>query len=357
LMSHVEVRVSERRLKAYGLGVPKFVTKEASWREWAEVAYKKVSGNPPRPIGGVDGVGYIRERKRHDILVGKLHGLREGLATGGWIFTGDRQSVAFKPVTVDNLGQGKLWNHGDRWLLMSATVISADELLESLGCEKEWRLVKVGSTFKPENRRVVVWPVASMTYKTKDTAYPKIVDATKEIVVQHPGVRILIHSCSYELTRAIHGGLSSVLAELEPTRPVFSYASSFDKEKALSDYLTHPNAILVAPSLDRGVDLPGDKCRVQVIAKTPFLNLQDKQVSARLYGTGRSGKTWYSVNAIRTIVQMCGRGVRSDGDWCVTYILDRQFVDNIWATSKRLIPKWWVEGLEWRIHNNKERHG
>jgi Rad3-related DNA helicase len=101
--------------------------------------------------------------------------------------------------------------------------------------------------------------------------------------------------------------------------------------------------------MDRGIDLPGDACRVQVICKVPFLNLKDKQVSGRLYGGGRAGKTWYSVNAIRTIVQMTGRAVRSESDWAVTYILDGQFVTNIWQQNRNLIPSWWREGLVWKM--------
>lgn len=359
LMSHVEVRISERRLKSYGLGVPKYVTKEESWREWAEEAYEKVKTHPRRQLPSTD-IQAIREQKRHAILVSRLKELREGLAVGGWVYTGDRNAVAFKPVTVDRLGVEKFWRHGDRFLLMSATVISADEMLESLGWDegKEWRLVKVPSTFPAENRKVVVWPVASMTYKEKDVSYPKVVNACKEIVGRHPDDRVLIHSSSYELTKVISEALAEEIgaagANGNPSNPsssrhVITYTSAAEKDSALEDYLSTPRSIMVAPSLDRGIDLPGDSCRVQVIAKVPFLNLKDKQVSARLYGTGRNGKMWYAVNAIRTIVQMTGRAVRSEDDWATTYIIDSQFVINVWAMNKRLVPEWWRQGLVWRM--------
>lgn len=355
LLKHVEVTISERRLKQYGLGVPRYVTKEESWREWAERAHEVVRAQRPRLRDSTD-IQAIREQKRHTLLVEKLRGLKEGLAAGEFIYVGDRQHVGFKPVTVSGFGQDKLWQHGDKWLLMSATVISADELLESLGWddEKEWRLVKVPSTFKAENRKVVVWPVASMTYKTKEESEPKIVDAVREICERHPEERILVHSTSYRLTNRIVEGLDDLPAGAGATappcyRPVFTYGASSEKDQALTDYLATPAAILVAPSMDRGIDLPGDACRVQIICKVPFLSLSDKQVSARLYGTGMSGRTWYAVNAIRTIVQMTGRAVRSEEDWAVTYILDRQFVDNVWGSHKRLIPEWWKAGLVWRM--------
>lgn len=378
-MSHVEVGISERRLKQYGLTTPKFVTKEESWREWADNAYEQVRTYTFKP-GVDDDLHRIKEQKRHNLLVAKLRLLRDGLESGHWVYVGDRRSVAFKPVTVSALGQDRLWRHGGKWLLMSATVISADEMLESLGWddEKEWRLVKCPSTFPAENRKVIIWPVANMTYKEKEESWPKVVDAVGKVIDQHLGERVLVHSTSYELTRVIVEGISEIreiggvgeaedrialafgevrnfrspvfCADNNPSssRPVFTYTNSADKDSALAAFLSSPGAILVAPSMDRGIDLPGDACRAQIICKVPFLNLKDKQVSTRLYGGGRAGKTWYAVNAIRTIVQMTGRAVRSENDWAVCYVLDSQFVSNLWGMNRRLFPEWWTAGLEWR---------
>lgn len=350
LMSHVEVRISERRLKAYGLSTPKYVTKEESWREWAEDAYEKVYRKPPRGHDPQDIVG-IRAAKRHGILVGKLNGLRKGLASGNWVYTGDRATAAFKPVTVDGVGQDKLWRHGDKWLLMSATVISADELVESLGLpeDKDFRLVKCPSTFKPENRKVIVWPVVSMTYKTRDESWPEVTKAVASIALEEnasatPSGKILVHSSSYALTEHIVKGLMA--AKLG--RPTFSYMSADTREATFNRWQQSVNGIMVAPSLDRGIDLPGDACRTQIIVKVPFLSIKDKQVSGRLYGTGRAGKVWYAVNAIRTIIQMCGRACRSEDDWCETWILDSQFVDNLYSGYRNLVPEWFKESLVWK---------
>ena len=98
-------------------------------------------------------------------------------------------------------------------------------------------------------------------------------------------------------------------------------------------------------ALNPGVDLPGDLCRVQVVMKMPFASLGDKQVARRLYS--KDGQLWYSVSTVRTLVQMTGRAMRSSDDWCTTYILDRQFVENVWKKSKRLLPKWWSDALRW----------
>lgn len=239
---------------------------------------------------------------------------------------------------------------------MSATVISADEMLESLGWDedKEWRLVKVPSVFAPENRKVVVWPVANVTRKTKEEAYPKLVEGVKAILDKHPEDRTLIHSTSYELTAMMRDALEGSWVgspgggHKHPSgyqRPIFSYASPTEKDIALSNFLTNPASVLISPSFDRGVDLPGDQCRVQIICKVPFLSM-DRQVSARMHSKG--GGIWYAVQAIRDIVQMCGRAVRSEDDWAVTYIIDEQFGMNLHTNYRRLFPGWFKEALIWR---------
>jgi Rad3-related DNA helicase len=93
-----------------------------------------------------------------------------------------------------------------------------------------------------------------------------------------------------------------------------------------------------------------------VILKVPFPNLGDKVVSARYY-SGREGKTWYTLNTVRTLVQMTGRAVRSDTDWAVTYILDSAFSDRLWYNGGRgMFPQWWKDALVWeREGREKER--
>lgn len=96
--------------------------------------------------------------------------------------------------------------------------------------------------------------------------------------------------------------------------------------------------------MDRGVDLKDDDCRVVVVAKVPFPYLGDKQVSARLHSPG--GQAWYTVQTIRTLVQMTGRGVRHEDDWCESYVLDSVMLKQLWKKDKRLFPGWWAEAVD-----------
>ena len=100
---------------------------------------------------------------------------------------------------------------------------------------------------------------------------------------------------------------------------------------------------MVSPSMDRGIDLPYDLCRVIILVKVPWPNLGDPQISRRLYSSS-DGQTWYAVQTIRTIIQGTGRGMRAEDDFCVSYILDDQF-RRLYKDYYHLFPKWWREAL------------
>lgn len=375
VMGHVSVEVSRRRMEKFGWDPPAKVTVTESWSEWldekipvvAEMLRKEREqarrleerlgpGASSAPSRGTRAALMAGREVRY--LAGLLEALslvQQGLEKGQpWVYTGEggqqdrtpgAKAVSFKPSRVDMLTGNVLWPHGKKWLLMSATVISAQEMLDSLGWDKDYRLVRVPSTFPVENRRVYPVMIAPMSRKATDDTKEKMGRALIEICKRHPDSRILVHCVSYHLAgylaeRLITAGIAGT------QRPVITHKSSADKAAALGAYTQSPTAVLLSPSMDRGVDLPGDLCRVQVICKIPFPNMGDRQVKARMYSPG--GQTWYTVQTVRTIVQMTGRAVRNQTDYATTYILDAQFQAMIWSKARRLLPSWWVEAIDWR---------
>jgi Rad3-related DNA helicase len=65
-------------------------------------------------------------------------------------------------------------------------------------------------------------------------------------------------------------------------------------------------------------------------------------VAARLKAPG--GDQWYVFKALQTIMQMSGRGVRSETDFCDCYILDQQFT-GLLARTRQYVPAWWMEAI------------
>jgi Rad3-related DNA helicase len=260
-----------------------------------------------------------------------------------WVYTGRDGNPAWKPTVVDQLGDSLLWRHGEKWLLMSGTVISAETLLGGLGYHGPYRLITSRSTFPVENRQVIVNGVANMAYSQQRKDWKALADNVASVIARHPGENVLVHTVSYDLA----GYLQGILQRRASTRTVISYTSAAEATRALSDYRLGGGNVLLAPSMDRGIDLPGNACRVQIIAKVPFPSLNDRQIKARLYGTGQAGKTWYLVETVRTIVQMSMRAVRHKEDQATTYILDSQFSQGVWYRGRNLFPSWWREAVRW----------
>lgn len=340
LMSFVEVAISKQRMSKLGLKPPEKKTVASSWGPWVkeqaipavEQAILKLPGHPKELTDK-------RELKRLGLLLDGLKSLRN-LDDGNWVLDDyQRGAVKFKPVKVDRFGY-KLWDHGKQFLLMSATVISPEVLADSLGIDSDaYAYVEAPWTFPIRRRPIYIRPVADMSKKA-DERGKCLVEAAK-IIRERPDSRVLVHAVSYSLTSFLGQGLRKLL----PDRTIIWYENSEAKEEALRVYGATEGAVIVAPSLSRGLDLADDLCRCVIIAKVGFPNLGDKQTNARLYSRG--GNTWYATQTVRTLVQQTGRGMRGKSDFCETFILDAQMTRNIWKKNKHLLPKGWLEAIDW----------
>jgi Rad3-related DNA helicase len=205
-----------------------------------------------------------------------------------------------------------------------------------------YRTVVVPSQFDPTIRPIVPLPTLSVTKQNLEDPIntTRMVEAVADVVASNFGVRQLIHTVSYQWTKALHSGLTKYFGN----STIFTYLSSHERAFALEGYLNKKGSILLAPSFERGIDLPQDDCRVVIVTKLPYPYLGDKQVSARLHSPG--GQSWYTTETIRSLVQMSGRGVRSADDFCPTYVMDKQFI-KLHRSHAYLFPSWYKEAILW----------
>lgn len=355
LMGAVEIRFTARVLDGLGLRTPVKGARAKTVRRWLADDVLPAVRVQIRLTTGAD-VDTIRAKKR---LVNMLSRARlvvaemdaagvedevDGGAWGTWVRDyDDRHTGDFimKPVRVDGMGDRRVWRHAARWLCMSATIISAEEQADSLGLDQAgvaWDVVKVPMAFPVENRLVKYRPVAPMVYKSMKDSVPMVAARLGELLTEHAADNVLVHTVSYGLTK----WLVRELRRHARVGQFHSYGSAGERDRALADF-KREGGVMFAPSLDRGIDLPGDLCRVQVVAKMPYQSLADRQISERMKMPG--GQLWYGVQTARSLVQMTGRAVRSDEDHAVSYILDSQF-EMWWGNvGRRVMPGWWTEAL------------
>lgn len=355
LMGFVEYGVSDFRLERLGITAPKKGVRKRTILAWLTDELLPALVSRVRGLPDNQDVRIIRERNglvrliedTRRVMVDieeEIENLSDDEAPGieNWIRDNDAGPLVLKPVRVDAYGQRFLWCHGKRWLCMSATFVSTEEMNDSLGVDVaglKTATVKVPMGFDVENRPIVAVPCANMTNKEKDTEWPKMVRAIDNVCSWYPDVRVLVHTVSYAFTEYLLTNCSSELRMRSVT-----YRRAMDRDQALAKYRRESSSVLLAPSMDRGIDLKDDDCRVVIVAKIPFPNLGDRQVGSRL--RGRGGQAWYNVATIRKLVQMTGRGVRSEDDWCNIYVLDAQFFRKIWKGSRMLLPEWWRDAVK-----------
>lgn len=336
VQDYISVWVSRRRMKKYGWEPPK-ITVEDSWKEWLDEHIPDVKRMVSETQDEKENKSLVR---LHDGLSKVQQAMVDGLP---FAFTGREGAVEFKPVHIGEFCSENVWNHGTKWLLMSATVISSSTMLRGLGYTKSYRTVKLDSTFPLANRKVVVKPTVSMARKVegqpRENRVEQLAKGIFEQVKLEPG-RILVHTVSHDLTRDV-----SRLLSVSTDRPVSCYTLAGERARAISEWQRSSSGILVAASTDRGFDFADDACRLVIIAKVPYPNLGDRMIAKRVYGM--KDQVWYNVQTIRTIVQMSGRGVRHKEDYCKTVILDSQFKDSVWQSSRHLIPSWFKEAIVW----------
>lgn len=338
LMGRVEFRVGASAARKMHLDIPKKGVHMPTIAAWLRNKLKPAITQRVKKLSG-DDIQVMREKRRLQAMVARCETVAGEILGDGWVRDYDGPgSLILKPVVVSEFGQGKVWRHAEKYLLMSATLISTAEVIESLGMgDLHVETVHVPMTFPVENRTVYGVPVARMTAKMYEDELPKLVKAIEGVLARHPGDRVLVHTVSYKLAADL------VMNVETGERSVFTYSKGSDREEAVRRFKGSAGGVLFAPSVDRGFDFKGDEARVVVVAKIPYPYLGDAQVSARLRVPG--GQEWYTVQTIRSLVQMTGRGVRSKTDWAVGYVLDATFMD-LWRKNRRLLPGWWKEAVD-----------
>ncbi len=198
-----------------------------------------------------------------------------------------------------------------RIILMSATVEPLDKFNKMLGVEDSDYL-RIDSPYDPEKRPIHYWPVASMSRVNKDTAYPLIVEAIDAIIDARPGVNGIIHTVSYPLANYIIE--QSAFADC-----MMTHGDDVPREEVIASFKQSTGKWLVSPSIEHGVDLPYEECRVNVICKTPYGYLGSEQIRKQM----EEDAGIYQMKTLHRLIQMIGRAMRAPDDWGETFILDK----------------------------------
>jgi Rad3-related DNA helicase len=258
-----------------------------------------------------------------------------------WLYDDSQENrYIFRPLWLnEEIANQFMWRHSEKWLLMSASFLPVHIECKRLGIpldETDYKVIP--STFPVSRRPIHIEEVANLTGKTMSEETPKLIVRIDEIIKNNPDVKGLIHAVSFKLANEIYRGIDSDRLVIH---------NSANRQDKLEFFMESKDPlVLISPSMERGVSLSMDLCRFIIIAKCPFLSLAEKIIAARLYSSGKIGHMWYIATAMTTVLQMCGRGIRSKDDSCETWILDAQF-KRIYQQYPSFLPPWWKDSVEW----------
>jgi len=343
LMSFIEVVITQRQLSSLRVTPPQYKTKFESWVTWAQATLQVLRPRLRSLVREVEGdwstVSFkaLREIRNLKRLVGKLEFfVREVDKT--WVWYPGEDRWVFKPVWVSKYASNALWKHTAKVFGMSATILDPRQVCANTGLildDRKHDYLALPSPFPKENRPVYYNPCANIVLKQMAFALVRLTKAVTSIIEQHPNDKILLHTVSYKIR-------SHLMANIKNGRLVTHGIK--DRTEVLAKFKRSAEPlVLVSPSMDRGVDLPDEECRVVIIAKVPYPDLGDIQVNRRMYGS-KDGSNWYAHKAVSSVVQMAGRGVRSKDDYAITYILDEQF-GRLYNDHKKMFPSWFAEAI------------
>ena len=230
-------------------------------------------------------------------------------------------SVSFRCTKEDYMIYKYLLSRAPAKVLLSATVGGIESYKENMGFRylpnKEVEFEIIPSTFDFSKSPIHFLNKFKMSFREKETSFQYLKKVIYSICETKFGdQRGMIQTGSYAFAKQLYND-----APLNIKQRMLLYNGSREKTTCIKIHELSDNTILVGPSLNEGIDLPGELCRFIIIMKVPYPSLADKLVKEKM----KLFPLWYNSTTSNDIIQGIGRGVRFDGDWCVSYILDACF--------------------------------
>ena len=271
-----------------------------------------------------------------------LEDYRDPQSPTSWVVDqpgGEGAAIEIKPLDPARYLRHTVWDRGNRFALLSATILSKEAFCRGVGLDPaDVALVDVEHTFPLANRPLYDVTQGSMTYEHRDETVPKIARLIVRLMAEHPDEKGLIHAHSYDIAER----LTERLGEFGVAARVRRHDKR-NRDDELEAWKASPDPeVFVSVKMEEALDLKGDLCRWQVVCKAPYRNTNDSRVARRL----EDGQwAWYHRTALRTVIQACGRVVRAPDDHGATYLADDSLLD-LFERAAADTPSWFRDQID-----------
>jgi ATP-dependent DNA helicase DinG len=255
-----------------------------------------------------------------------------------WAVEEDRGTIKFEPVLSSMFAKSTMTGFGEKRLFMSATILAnGTPLMWDLNLSRAKTVyIAVKSTFPAARRQLVATNTVNLGKHHYEANRSKMFDKIKVILDRHQGVRGVIHCQSYQMAKDTRDFLDS-------ERLLFHEQN--DRDEVVKKFMSNSaaDAVLVGVFLKEGFDFKYDMCRFQIIPKVPYptptMRMQMREEIAN-----KQGYRYYDWKTCLGLVQTYGRGMRSEDDECITYVLDNRLIKFL-TKARTLLPEWFLEAV------------
>lgn len=247
----------------------------------------------------------------------------------------------FSPINTKQFIRDVLFDYSDVCIFMSSSIFDYESFAYDLGIKEEdvFKL-RIPPIFDLSNNPIKVYNRFDMSYENLKEIRYNTLPIVDEILENHKFEKGIIHTFSNECKNFLFENLTD-------KRRLITHTTE-DRERKLEEFKNSPRKLVfVSSSMDEGVDLPGDLCRFQILYKLPYPSTEDERVQVR-EKTYDDGTDWYVYKMLTRLIQAYGRGIRFEGDYCKTYLLDNRIWDVVDEDydGSRIIPHYFLDVLE-----------
>lgn len=231
-------------------------------------------------------------------------------------------NVTFTCTKEDFMIRKYLLDNASDHVFLSATIGNNDAFKENIGINyngnpEKIKFEKLPSYFDFSKSPVYFLDKYKMSYKSKEESLKCIEKIAYRLLDgKLKNLKGIIQTGSYEIAENFYKNAPKSIQ-----RRLMMYNGSKEKEEYISIHKRSNDSVMIGPSLSEGIDLPGNECSFIIILKVPYPSLKDKYVKEKI----RLFPLWYEAFTSDKIIQGIGRGVRYNGDRCLTFIFDACF--------------------------------
>jgi Rad3-related DNA helicase len=300
-----------------------------NWKPWAiqarAEAESRLAAAKARLSGARDPKPHWVREVTHFRYLTKRLGTIATANPNNWIVERIDKGYQFDPIQPGRYAEAALLLRIPRILVVSATLRPKTLYMMGIGNDA-MHFQEFDSDFDP--KRCPIYYVPAMRVDAKAESLAPLWLKFDQIAARRTDRKGICHTVSFarrtDLLNYSRFSSSMVVNEKgeAPTEIVELYKGA------------GPGAILVSPSVGAGYDFPDQQCEWQFVCKIPF-EPPSKIVKAR----EAVDSEYRSYQAMQTLVQNFGRGMRSKRDQCENFICDMH-LDWFLPRFSHLAPKW-----------------